>query len=220
MKTLLLLAGCAGAGKSTLLDLAYANAWPIFGDRHQKAFQSINADRIPQTHDFKTALQHNTHFHAAHLPQLRVRDSLPATVLIHIDLHNLLKNLCIVHARDREKVKRVLVRFPRDDSNLLFKKLNDFLLRDYLDDPFFKRFDKIAVNTLLCEFNKNQEQFSNRTQRKLFDTTPEMAIQIHQELYDCWRRNIACLKPDTVIESQFIDGQLQQKELVVPSRKR
>ena len=91
MRTLFLLAGMPGSGKSTLLSKSYSNNLPIFGDQFHESFLSTNLDKSGmEFRRYRDAKLKRSFYHAVHIPKLRSEESLRSSILIHMDLRNIL----------------------------------------------------------------------------------------------------------------------------------
>ena len=97
MTTLFLFAGCSGSGKTTLLRSAYRHKLHLFGDHFHTQFLDTNRNLLDKEFkSYKRALKKMTYFHTVHIPSLREESLLPRNILIHIDLKNVLRKLCIL----------------------------------------------------------------------------------------------------------------------------
>ena len=211
MRTLLLLAGSSGSGKSTLLRKSYSNQLPIFGDQYHVPFLSTNLDKSGEEFkDYQDAKLKHSFYHAIHIPRLRSEESLPSCILVHMDLRNILMNLSITHA---ESVNPSDSKFfldldaPRSGINLLDRATNDLLLRNYLNDSFFSKFDNIIVNTLICNFSQNCLQFMRRggtSAEEMFNADIQASEKIHSEIYNCWFRNLDVFPSVRCFKSRII----------------
>ena len=86
--------------------------------------------------------------------------------------------------------------------------------------PFFKRFKRILVNTVRCEYSENAQQLSARKAKmsekgltsqaqlryKYFQAPDVMAQVIHQGLYAAWERNLSLLEPAALFTTQVSES--------------
>ena len=92
---------------------------------------------------------------------------------------------------------------------------NDQMMRFYLQRPFFRRFKRILVNTVHCNFSDTARQLAFRKQKrssnsrrleqcrnKYFLAPETIAQSIHHELYASWERNLSMLDPAAVFTTQ------------------
>ena len=96
---------------------------------------------------------------------------------------------------------------------------NDQLLSSYFMDPFFKRFKRVFVNTVYCDYSVNAVQLSGREARrgkdsrasskrrfKFFRAPEKVSRSIHKELYASWERNLGILEPAAVFKTQVSES--------------
>jgi hypothetical protein len=108
----------------------------------------------------------------------------------------------------------------RSIGRLQLPSENDQMMRAYLQHPFFKRFKRIVVNTVHCEYSENAKQLSARKAKtsanwltsqaqpryKYFQAPDAMAQAIHQELYAAWERNLSLLEPAALFTTQVSES--------------
>lgn len=148
--TLYILAGCSGAGKSTLLRLALAKKLPIFGAAADHEFQSTAIpSRFPESLlTFEDTLRERTWFQAIHLRQLSSLDPVPTTVVLHVDLVNVVVQLqndlhCFgVAPRALQEL------IPIQREQLVDPSATRGVFTAWLSLGFFHRFQSVLVNTL------------------------------------------------------------------------
>ena len=209
MKTLFLLAGASGSGKTTLLHKSYLNDLKIFGEEYHESFLSTNHDRSGKEYKkYEVARGKHSYFKSFHIPRLRLEEALPSCVLVHMDITFVLRKLVVTHS---EKLDPCLLKdnsifsAKRREEDILDKKRNDVLLRNYFNDSFFSRFDTIVVNTLFCEFRRNCKQIMKRSDGIMpFNSDIQVAKKIHSECYKCWRRNLDVLSASHCFSSRVI----------------
>ena len=187
-------------------------------------FQSTCRDRTYREYDdYETALRKKSFFQAGHVKGLSREARLPRCVLLHVDLYQVLRGIdpsywprSLMRRElrrqlfDRNSVEqeRASVKLgKRTFASLQQPDENDLMMRSYLQRPFFKRFRRIVVNTVQCEYSANALQLTERKAKrrnnprilerryKYFLATDAVAQSIHQELYAAWRRNLSILDP-------------------------
>ena len=235
--TLMIVAGPCGSGKSTLLQAAYREKLPLFGPEFAQCFSKSCRDRSYREHDdYKVAWHKKSFFQASHVKLLAREPSLPQFVLLHVDLYQVLRGIDSSYW-PRSLRKRELLKGVRDEkgngqhrvSTKLAKRSmgrlqlpseNDQMMRAYLQHPFFKRFKRIVVNTVRCEYSENAQQLSVRKAKtsangltsqaqpryKYFQAPDAMAQAIHQELYAAWERNLSLLEPAALFTTQVSES--------------
>ena len=236
LDTLFVIAGPCGSGKSTLLKAALEEDLPLYGADLVDCFQSSCAeDSFRDFCNHELASRTTPYFQARHVMLLGREDVLPEVVLLHIDLYQLLREIdpsYFLHlpktcglwkeATSGERVKKDGVcsgTVKRSRESLMVSVENDQLLYSYFQDPFFKRFKRIFVNTVYCSYSMNAVQLSNREARrgknsrpssnrrfKLFRASKKVSRSIHKELYASWERNLSLLDPVSVFRTQVDDS--------------
>lgn len=208
LSTLLIVAGSCGSGKSTILRAAYQQNLPLFGAEEAETFASTNRDPSGmEFDDFSEALSRQSFFQASHLKRLNREADLPASVLMHLDLYQILRGIDPSYW-PRPLKKRALdlagpegVLGKRSLDRLQDPRENDQMLKAYLQRPFFSRFQRILINTVTCDFATNALQFARRKQRskqgrlKYFSAPEPLARAIHAEIYASWARTVPLLQP-------------------------
>lgn len=234
--TLMIVAGPCGSGKTTLLKAAYREKLPLFGAEFAECFSRSCRDRSYQEHDdYKTAWRKKSFFQASHVKLLAREASLPRFVLLHVDLYQVLRGIDASYWPRSLKKRELLNKIQEEKGNgqrrantklakrsmgrLQLPSENDQMMRAYLQHSFFKRFKRIVVNTVRCEYSENARQLSARkAQRggsqqakqphryKYFQAPDVVAQTIHQELYAAWERNLSLLDPAAVFSTQVSDS--------------
>ena len=224
MRTLFLLAGMPGSGKSTLLSKSYSNNLPIFGDQFHESFLSTNLDKSGmEFRRYRDAKLKRSFYHAVHIPKLRSEESLQSSILIHMDLRNILLNLSITHSECASPaVSRGILGLyaSRRGIDLLDGAVNDLLVRNYLNDSFFLKFDRILVNTLICDFPQNflqYEQKYGKHAESLFNADIQVSEKIHREIYQCWFRNLDVLSSARCLTSRIVGGNILEVDGAIVS---
>ena len=231
---LFIIAGPCGSGKSTLLRAALDEGLPLYGPDLVECVQSSCGKNA-----FKNFQEHL--LNARRLPYFQARDAmllgreevLPSVVLLHIDLYQLLREIDPSYlprlskssgllreasmGEPAEKKGVAVGTVKRSHESLQISANNDQLLRSYFQDPFFKRFNRIYVNTVLCDYSVNALQLSRREinvgkgpraasaskRRFKFFRAPEAVSQsIHKEMYASWQRNLSILEPVAAFRTQ------------------
>ena len=233
--TLMILAGPSGSGKSSILRAAYKENIPLFGvDRRACFRQSCEDKSFREYYNYRDVLRKRSFFQTHHVKSLTLGHALPRFVLLHVDLYAVLlgidpssypRSLKIREAWRAFSAKRSgnMLPFSSRRSKRSFASLqipfeNDQIMRAYLQYPFFKRFKRIVVNTVYCDFSVNARQLTGRkikgsakalslqSRYKYFKAPDLMAQSIHQELYASWERNLSTLNPAAVFATQVSES--------------
>ena len=212
LDTLFIVAGCAGAGKSTIIRSAYLLDLPLFGsDFHHKFRKTCTTPNFDECKGYSDAIKYGSIFQARHLTRLELDPSPPETLLIHIDLKGVVKRLGYDAATnsDRKRIKKRTTA-PITNSQMIEPKICDLMVSSYLKNPFFKRFNKILINTIYTDFTINAKQLFGRkflpgSTEKIADSwrnlgfkTADLAERFHREAYNSWERNLHLLKPEKI----------------------
>ena len=229
--TLMILAGPSGSGKSSILRASYQEKLPLFGPDDWASFRKSCKDKsFREYYNYKDVLRKRSFFQTHHVKSLTLGHALPRFVLLHVDLYAVLlgidpssypRSLKIREAWRAFSAKRSgnMLPFSSRRSKRSFASLqipfeNDQIMRAYLQYPFFKRFKRIVVNTVYCDFSVNARQLTGRkikrsaktlspqSRYKYFKAPDLMAQSIHQELYASWERNLSTLNPAAVFATQ------------------
>ena len=200
-KTLFLLAASRAAGKSTLLKHGFDRLGELVGPNHidQLLETDVNQTRV-DLENFTDARNRQSFFRAGHLMFLRAEKPANRSQLIHVDIYNVLRNLAVnpdyLTSQQRKKlVKKGIYQTRQRDYELLEKRRNDFILRNFLKEPFFQEFGRLVIITLNCDYEQNQNQAFERDGEYLYGYPDPSAKEIHSEIIDCWKRNVLRLKP-------------------------
>ena len=233
--TLMILAGPSGSGKSSILQAAYKEKIPLFGVDHQACFrQSCKDKSFREYYNYRDALRKRSFFQTHHVKSLTLEHALPRFVLLHVDLYAALlgidpssyprslkaREACRAFwaKRNGNKSRLASKRGRRSFISLQIPSENDQIMRLYLQYPFFKRFQRIVVNTVFCEFSENAQQLTGRKAKrsakaltlqsryKYFQAPDAMAQSIHQELYASWERNLSILNPASISKTQVSES--------------
>ena len=233
--TLMILAGPSGSGKSSILRASYKEKLPLFGSDDRASFRKSCKDKsFREYYDYRAALRRRSFFQTHHVKSLTLEHALPRFVLLHVDLYAALLGIDPSSYPRSLKMREALRAFwakRNDNKPLLTSKRgrrsftslqvpfeNDQIMRLYLQYPFFKRFKRILVNTVRCEFSVNAQQLTGRKEKrsskvltsqsryKYFQAPDAMAQSIHQELYASWERNLSILDPAAVFTTQVSES--------------
>ena len=228
---LLIIAGPCGSGKSTLLRNAFKDDLPLFGLEFDECLKLSCKDKtFKEYNDYKKARRKKSFFQAHHVSLLGQEASLPQSVLLHVDLYQVLRGIDPSHwprslkrrerwrewfGAERARKEGSSVKLGRRSfASLQEPAENDQMMCAYLQQPFFKRFRRIVVNTVQCEYSANSLQLAGRKSKgrssphmrkrrhKYFQAPDAIAQSIHRELYSCWRRNLPILDPAAVFKTQ------------------
>lgn len=207
-RILFILAGVSGAGKSTLLRSAFEHDLPIFGAKYHRRFMVCLDGK--ETRDLERALSNSSHIHAMHIPEMRYMDDDLRDIVLHFDLLNVMVRHSIKNVQKSEERANFEELVSRRLANILDYNENDILMRNYLSNPFFAKFDAVVINTLFCSYERNRDQYLKRTGRNIFLANNEAdAKSIHKELYDVFRRNVSILAPQISLDTEIVGGRLQ-----------
>ena len=233
--TLMILAGPSGSGKSSILRTSYKEKLPLFGADHQACFRKSCKDKsFREYYNYTDVLRKRSFFQTHHVKSLTREHALPQFVLLHVDLYAALLGIdpsCYPRflktreawrafwaKRNVNRPRLASKRGRRSFASLQVPFENDQIMRLYLQYPFFKRFKRILVNTVCCEFSKNSQQltgrkikkspkpYMSRSRYKYFQASDSIAQAIHQELYASWERNLSILDPAAVFTTQVSES--------------
>ena len=102
----------------------------------------------------------------------------------------------------------------------------DLMVSSYLKNPFFKRFNRILINTIYTNFENNSKQLFERLLtrgstnkaasqwKNLGFKSANLASQFHKEAYNSWERNLYLLNP----EKMFITSVSDSDELFINNK--
>ena len=200
-KILFLLAAPSGAGKSTLLQFGFDKLGQIIGPNIRDKFFETNIDQARLEYkSFDDARDRQSYFLAVHIPLLREEKPANRSHLIHVDIYYVLRNLAVnseyLTNQQRNKLtnRKISLGKVRQDLELLDKGTNDFLLENFLEEPFFQQFGRIVNITLHCDYARHQNQILERNGEFGFGHPDSSAPRIQSEIYDCWKRIMSSLK--------------------------
>lgn len=110
---------------------------------------------------------------------------------------------------------------------MIAPKICDLMISSYLRNPFFKRFERILINTIYTSFTNNAKQLLERKflpestdiiadeWRNLGFKSADLAQHFHKEAYDSWERNLYLLHP----EKMSITSVSESDDLMINNRK-
>jgi energy-coupling factor transporter ATP-binding protein EcfA2 len=212
-KRLFIVAGVSGSGKSTLLRLALERGIPIFGYEVNNLFQET---RVPeyQLHEsefsFDEHVENKFWFQAMHIRQLS--DKFLETVVIHLDLGNILTNIIKddYYFEDKDAFTKSLV--PKKQKNATSERDNEALFDIFLRNRYFNSFDLIYCNTLFATRGVVENNLKSRSRiwygRKFQIWKPYTNNRSHSAIYNSWARALEKLRTEVNFISQFKDGHL------------
>ena len=166
-------------------------------------------------------------FQARHIARLERDSSPPDTLLLHIDLKGVVKRLGYEAATQRNRMridKRITT--PTPCSQMIAPDICDLMVSSYLKNPFFKRFNRVLINTIYTNFENNSKQLFERLLtrgstnkaasqwKNLGFKSANLASQFHKEAYDSWERNLHLLNP----EKMFITSVSDSDELFINNK--
>lgn len=202
-KNLFLFVAPSGAGKTTVLTEQFERLSTFFDLDLRVSFLETNLDKSKREHKlFSEAFSKKSYFTIAHIENLN-KVFISRSILCHFDLHTILrKNIPIMEYKKESFSRQIYIRLKnlgrlpkRSDFDLLNKQKNDYLMKAFLTDEFFSIFDKVVVINFFCDYSLNQERLIKRKGRAKFGYPNKWAEDVHNELYECWLRNIQILKP-------------------------
>ena len=206
--TLFLVAGPCGSGKSSVIKTAVQADLALFGDDLRAEFRGSVSDRSGREYnDYSLALERQSCFQASHVKRLSRESTLPSSLLLHIDLYQILRGIDASYWPKglKQKVQRC-----SDDSDglskrsfedLLKPRQNDRMMQAFLDKKLFRSFSRIAVATVHCSFERNATQLAARKRGssgqwlKYFSAPDPVARAIHAEIYRCWASALVRMAP-------------------------
>jgi hypothetical protein len=218
MSTLMILAGCRAVGKSTLCSDAVRLGLPLFGLALQPLFART---QLPPSYpewqlSFNQLQAAQTWFSDANLNDLSALTRLPEQVVLHMDLLSL---LTVRHCYPNRMLPFPLSDESQQSFGVLANPLtNQFAMRLYLSNPFFQRFQSIAINTLYAPWPVTAKRYQARKGAGHFHAHlfPDCYFDLEQNgkavydlIYQTWI-NVASaiLKPNYSQMSQYDNEQL------------
>ena len=132
---------------------------------------------------------------------------MPTALLLHLDLYQILRGIDASYwpARLKRKVQRHGEGSDglskRSFEDLLKPRQNDQMMRAFLAKQVFHRFNRVAVATVHCGFERNAAQLAARKRdssgrwMKYFSAPEPIARAIHSEIYRCWASALDRMSP-------------------------
>ena len=200
LQTCFLVAGFRGAGKSTIITTSHALDIHLFGDTYHEKFRSTGEKNFQrESDDFTTAIQIGANFQGRHIHNLAKAASPPKTLLIQVDLHLLINKLGYKSApKDIQRKIRQLTTIPTPHKNKSNPKVCDLMAKGFLQNPFFKRFRSILVNTVHTDCQNNYRQYQERKSKGNnidLKEPGESLKSTHMLAYKSWQDNLGLLNP-------------------------
>lgn len=212
-KVLFILAGYSGVGKTTLLASALRQRTPLFGHKYDALFQSTRIpSRFPEwAVGAKETLEGGTWFSDRHIPYLSTLTELPAHVVMHMDLVSQL-----TPSRNSGQCPAALLPLlPRTTQTLADQAVNDRFFKHILSTGFYRRFDRVVINTLYAPWRTIAPRWRTRqaalklpTGRLLLFQHERPGADIHRAIYKSWFRCAAVLDPELMLFSRVKQGRL------------
>jgi hypothetical protein len=219
-RVLFILAGYPGVGKSTLLATALSQRIPLFGTQHDTLFQATRIPpRFPEwTLGARETLEAGSWFSDSHVPYLSKLPELPAHVVLHIDL------VWQLTPPPKHRPAALVPLLPRTMQALADPAANQRIFNHILSSDFYRRFDRVLVNTLHAPWRTVARQWHARhTVQKLPPGrvrffAPVFAyerpgVEIHRAIYRSWIRATAVLAPEIKLFSRVRHGRLTIKQI-------
>jgi len=217
--TLFVMAGYRGAGKSTLLYNALSRDLPVFGRELDPKFRSTRLpSRFPEwslTAD--EVLREQTWFSTRHVQFLTTLEPLPENVVVHIDLVSVVSSKEAHYCPGDPVADEVRRLVPRSVRDLTEDSRNRALFALFLSSRLFRRFDRIAINTLHVPWKAAAAQW-HASRKTVTEATANMAAvlfahehpgaAIHGSIYRSWLSAVDAIQPELSLLSEFRDGEL------------
>ena len=193
-----------------MIKTAVRSDLPLFGEDFRAAFHGAVSDRSdPEVDDYSLALKQHSCFQASHVKRLSRESTLPSALLLHLDLYQILRGIDASYWPRglRRKVQGKGVADGTNDlpkrsfEDLLKPHQNDRMMQAFLAKKLFQRFNRIAVATVHCGFERNAAQLAARKRGssgqwlKYFSAPEPAARAIHAEIYRCWARALDRMSP-------------------------
>lgn len=206
---------------------------PLFGEELRAAFHGSVSDRSGcEVDDYSLALKQHSCFQASHVKRLSRESTLPKTLLLHLDLYQILRGIDASYWPRglRRKVQGIAdgsdALSKRSFEDLLKPRQNDRMMQAFFAKKLFQRFHRIAVATVHCGFERNAAQLAARKRGssgqwlKYFSAPEPVARAIHAEIYRCWASALVGISPvaDVAIQVDSDAGFLLNGRLVSYNR--
>ena len=193
-----------------MIKTAVRSDLPLFGEEFKAAFRGAVSDRSGcEVDDYSLALKQHSCFQASHVKRLSRESTLPSALLLHLDLYQILRGIDASYWPKglRRKVQGQRGMDGTDDvpkrslQDLLKPHQNDRMKQAFFAKKLFQRFNRIAVATVHCGFERNAAQLAARKRGssgqwlKYFSAPEPAARAIHAEIYRCWARALERMSP-------------------------
>ena len=207
-----ILTGCSGSGKTSLLRCTQLDTQLLFspkinGQQVCKISKDIlnELDLISQlekqrnsvSETYERAMLFGTYFPLAQFHNLLMEPYLPKSVVLHIDIRQLLFSRKISHLYN-------LRHYDFDHQNLI--NHGHWRLMEFFAHPVFRLFKNISITTVEPCFERNAKRFQGREGTKFFlgDKNPN---EIYNEMYRQWFKfisNIRISSDNLIIEESDV----------------
>ena len=214
-KILFVLAGYRAAGKTTFNVNALRQNLNIFGEQYNSVFQTTKIPPHFPERDlgFRETLAHGSWFTSRHFAELTRLTELPDHVVLHVDLIT----LAITNRffPGQATPRNVTLHDLADEANNLARCVQFFT------NPFFARFDRVVVNTLVTSWEQNTRQWQKRrdlqrgidARRQAFFDPDAPRPDVHRALYNGWFESLKTLKPTLALMSQATGTHIDIKRM-------
>ena len=212
LETLFVVAGCPGSGKSTIIRSAYENNIAIFGEKyHQEFMETCNSPGFQEYKDYKDAKTNQSIYQARHINKLEKDPNPPKSLLIHIDLKGVVKQLGHLAGSEEDK-KRISekLEIPTRKERMIEEEICDLMISSFLNNHLFDRFQRILVNTVTtnienCSRQLIRRRFLGQRKRKQREAMKNLGFEsiedarrFHERVYKSWDNNLKKLNPEQV----------------------
>ena len=202
------MAGPCGSGKSSVIKTAVEADLALFGDELRAEFRESVLDRSGcEVDDYNLALERQSCFQSSHVKRLSRESTLPSALLLHLDLYQILRGIDASYwpkglKRKAQRLGDASDPLPkRSFEDLLKPRQNDRMMQAFFAKKLFQRFNRIAVATVHCGFERNAAQLTARKGGssgqwlKYFSAPDPVARAIHAEIYRCWASALVRMAP-------------------------
>ena len=157
--------------------------------------------------DYNLALERQSCFQSSHVKRLSRESTLPSALLLHLDLYQILRGIDASYwpkglKRKAQRLGDASDPLPkRSFEDLLKPRQNDRMMQAFFAKKLFQRFNRIAVATVHCGFERNAAQLTARKGGssgqwlKYFSAPDPVARAIHAEIYRCWASALVRMAP-------------------------
>lgn len=222
---LFILAAMTGVGKSTLLTNALRYGVPLFGNTYNDLFQITNVpSRYPDDGiTVEERILQKTWFSELQIDYFSKTDEIPTSMVLHLELFwiNILLSRIYNNPENKEYsyIKSLTERTP---LNLINDKHNQAIYSCLFSLPFFRKFDRIIINTLYAPFEVTRNQWNSReSKRNRLARSKNMRFinsniynsdsagdQVYNSIYRSWTNSVSNLAPSGHYFSQMKEGKL------------